>query len=211
MPDGIPDGITRDDVLQAIIDYDAGAAHEFAESIAYDVIHNGKRYPPKAIVGLAARRITGRTLIPDDFKGGVGSRCFRVLKSLGFEIVLKIDGFAPYTTEEPEGTKYVEGAIRSVIVNAYERNPKARQACLDHYGTSCAVCGFDFARVYGEIGEGFIHVHHLRDLATVGGEYEVDPISDLRPVCPNCHAMLHVETPAIGIDDLRAIIVERRN
>jgi 5-methylcytosine-specific restriction protein A len=71
------------------------------------------------------------------------------------------------------------------------------------------VCGFDFAKLYGEIGEGFIHVHHLRDLATVGGEYEVDPIKDLRPVCPNCHAMLHVETPAIGIEDLRALIAAR--
>lgn len=78
---------------------------------------------------------------------------------------------------------------------------------LDHYGATCVVCGFNFAAIYGEIGNGFIHVHHLKDLATVGGEYEVDPIQDLRPVCPNCHAMLHVETPAMSVERLSEIVV----
>ncbi len=36
------------------------------------------------------------------------------------------------------------------------------------------------------MGEGFIHVHHLKPLSEVGYEYRVDPIRDLRPVCPNC-------------------------
>ena len=63
--------------------------------------------------------------------------------------------------------------------------------------------GFDFGEVYGELGEGFIHVHHLLDLSTIGEEYEVDPIKDLHPVCPNCHAMLHREVPAMSIKKLR--------
>ena len=99
--------------------------------------------------------------------------------------------------------RYVEGSVRQVAVNAYERSSTARRACLDHYGLDCAVCGFNFAEVYGTLGKGFIHVHHLRDLAVIGEEYEVDPIGDLRPVCPNCHAMLHRKTPAMGVDALR--------
>jgi predicted HNH restriction endonuclease len=91
-------------------------------------------------------------------------------------------------------------------VNSYERNPAARRACIAHYGTGCSVCGFNFGQVYGDLGEGYIHVHHLRDLATIGTEYEVDPIADLRPVCPNCHAMLHRETPAMSIEELKEII-----
>jgi hypothetical protein len=102
--------------------------------------------------------------------------------------------------------RYVEGATHRISVNSYERNPAARRACITHYGTDCSVCGFNFGQVYGDLGEGYIHVHHVRDLATIGMEYEVDPIADLRPVCPNCHAMLHRETPALSIEKLKEIV-----
>ena len=84
-----------------------------------------------------------------------------------------------------------EGAVRRVSVNAYERNAKARKACIDHYGTSCRICGFDFERQYGKRGRGIIQVHHLKPLSKIRGKYQVDPIEDLIPVCPNCHTMLH--------------------
>jgi len=105
---------------------------------------------------------------------------------------LIIDGMHSLPGEIVDGRPYREGAKRSVVVNSYERDPRARQACLDHYGSSCAVCGFDFERAYGEAASGFIHVHHLRALADIGEEYVVDPVSDLRPVCPNCHAVIHL-------------------
>jgi 5-methylcytosine-specific restriction protein A len=101
---------------------------------------------------------------------------------------------------------YKEGATTQIIVNAYERNAEAREACITHYGATCAVCGFDFGQVYGELGEGFTHVHHLRDLATIGEEYQVDPLKDLRPVCANCHAMLHREVPAMSIKKLKGLM-----
>lgn len=113
-------------------------------------------------------------------------------------------------TEEATPAKFLEGATRTVSVNAYERNPKARQACLDHFGFNCAACGFNFSKVYGAIGDRFIHVHHLRDIASVGTEYEVNPITDLRPVCPNCHAMLHVVTPAMSIERLQEIMAQAK-
>jgi len=101
---------------------------------------------------------------------------------------------------------YKEGATTQITVNAYERNAEAREACVARYGTACAVCGFDFGQVYGELGERFTHVHHLRNLATIGEEYEVDPIKDLRPVCPNCHAMLHREVPAMSVKKLKGLM-----
>ena len=64
------------------------------------------------------------------------------------------------------------------------------------------VCEFNFEAFYGERGKGFIHVHHLSSLAEIGQEYEVDPVNDLRPVCPNCHAMLH-RKGNIGIEELQ--------
>ena len=113
--------------------------------------------------------------------------------------------FISYPNEESSTATFVEGATRVAIVNAYERSSRARDACIKHFGLDCAVCGFNFEEQFGKIGEGFIHVHHLRDLAKVGGKYKVDPVNDLRPVCPNRHAMLHVETPAMSISKLKTL------
>lgn len=106
--------------------------------------------------------------------------------------------------------RYREGAVQSVTVNSYERNPRARAACIEHWGFHCTVCDFNFVEAYGEMGREYIHVHHLKDLATIGEEYEVDPVEDLRPVCPNCHAMLHRTVPAMDIEDLRSIVCRRQ-
>jgi 5-methylcytosine-specific restriction enzyme A len=75
-----------------------------------------------------------------------------------------------------------------------------------HYGVSCFICGFNFSDVYGEIGRDFIHVHHLRQLADIGEEYEVDPVADLRPICPNCHAIIHRRIPALTIEEVKALL-----
>lgn len=104
-----------------------------------------------------------------------------------------------------EYQKLKEGAKKQVLVNSYERNNKARQMCIEYYGCSCSVCGFDFAKFYGDEFEGEIHVHHLKALSEINEEYEVDPINDLRPVCPNCHLALHskVGDGPYGIEELK--------
>jgi len=99
-----------------------------------------------------------------------------------------------------------EGAVRQISVNAYERDPKARQRCIAYYGTICFVCGFNFGKVFGELGKGFIHVHHLRPLSKIAEEYQVDPIEDLRPVCPNCHAMIHRHSPPLSIEAIKVLL-----
>ncbi len=88
---------------------------------------------------------------------------------------------------------FKEGTVKTVLVNKYERNPVARQKCIEFYGNEykCVICGINFEKVYGDIGKGFIHVHHLIPLNEIGEEYIIDPKKDLIPVCPNCHAMLH--------------------
>jgi 5-methylcytosine-specific restriction protein A len=106
----------------------------------------------------------------------------------------------------PQGVRYAEGAQKRVVVNAYERSTRARRACIAHHGSSCAVCGMNFRDKYGEMGEGFIHVHHTRALAFTRRAYRVDPVRDLLPVCPNCHAMLHATTPPLDLDELRKIV-----
>ena len=110
------------------------------------------------------------------------------------------DFFLP---EEITEDIFYEGTSRRISVNAYERNPVARQKCIEHYGASCVICGFDFEKVYGDIGRGFIHVHHLKSIAEIGETYEVDPINDMRPVCPNCHAIIHRKKPAYSLEEVR--------
>jgi hypothetical protein len=107
---------------------------------------------------------------------------------------------------EEELNNLEEGERTQIVVNHYERNLQARQKCLDKYGYNCSVCEFNFKDVYGEIGKDFIHVHHLVDISTIGKNYTVDPINDLKPVCPNCHAMLHKQKPAYSIDKLKKIM-----
>ena len=99
-----------------------------------------------------------------------------------------------------------EGAKRQIVVNAYERNAKARQLCIDHFGHACAVCGFNFGETYGEFIDGFIHVHHLTPLHEIDGAYDVDPTKDLIPVCPNCHAAIHFGSENRTIAELKEMI-----
>ncbi len=113
--------------------------------------------------------------------------------------------------ESPSNHRYFEGSRVRIVVNAYERNRKARADCIACHGTSCCVCSFDFAAYFGSLGHGYIHVHHITLLSSIGEEYMVDAIDDLRPVCPNCHAMLHRTDPPMTIEALQGIIRESQN
>ncbi len=119
---------------------------------------------------------------------------------------LEAKGQSPicFPEELPTAELFYEGASRQISINSYERNPRARKACIEHYGYSCFVCGFDFASKYGDIGKDFIHVHHLVPIAEIGEGYSVNPLQDLRPVCPNCHAMLHKSASVMSIGDLQS-------
>ena len=107
--------------------------------------------------------------------------------------------------DEIETLVFTEGGKTRIYVNNYERNPRARQKCLDIKGYKCAVCGMDFESVYGKIGRGFIHVHHLVPNSTHDEKYEIDCVDGLVPVCPNCHAMLHrgENGRILSIDELK--------
>lgn len=87
--------------------------------------------------------------------------------------------------------KYHEGHIINTKVNRYERSSIARMKCIEYHGSKCAICDMDFGKRYGSVGEGFIHVHHLKPLHSIGQDCFVDYKNDLIPVCPNCHAMIH--------------------
>lgn len=112
----------------------------------------------------------------------------------------------PLSNEVFPAEQLFEGAVRYETVKAYERDTKARARCIEAHGAVCAVCGFDFGINYGAPAAGFIHVHHIRALASIGTQYEVNPIEDLRPVCPNCHAVIHMTNPPRTIEEVRDLL-----
>ncbi len=129
------------------------------------------------------------------------------LEKIWFNFILKEHGLIikPDFISKIE-TNLIEGAVRQITSNKYERNPQARRICIEKYGTKCSVCGFDFEKVYGELGKDFIHVHHLKQVSSIKKAYEINPLEDLRPVCPNCHAMIHRKKISLTIEELKLII-----
>jgi len=123
----------------------------------------------------------------------------------------ELGGSVEYPDELDSDEALVEGARKSVVINSYERSGAARRECLEKFGYVCSVCTFDFEKIFGDIGYKYIHVHHLIEISSIGREYEVDPTKDLRPVCPNCHAMLHRRKPAYSINELRGILDTNRS
>ena len=125
----------------------------------------------------------------------------------------RLYGNRPQTNYSPdeidERSDLPEGAKLRVTVNRYERNPEARKQCINHYGAKCCICGFSFGDTYGDVAEGFIHVHHVEPVsAKKGTKHNVDPAEDLRPVCPNCHAVIHIRQgePAFKTKEVEAFI-----
>ena len=134
--------------------------------------------------------------------------------SIELEVAKRI--YTELKGSEPAGTNalsdlgeaFLEGEAKEITIRNYDRCSRAREACILHHGFSCAVCGFSFKERYGEIGSDYIEVHHLTPISEKGGSYLVNPIQDLRPVCANCHRMLHRRTPALSIEELRLCLAQ---
>lgn len=108
---------------------------------------------------------------------------------------------------QKESEKHLtEGKSKTVYVNIYERNIQARKECIEHFGLNCQVCEYSFEDKFGDLGKDYIHVHHKIEIATIGKEYKINPITDLIPVCPNCHSMLHRRKPAYSVSELKQLM-----
>jgi 5-methylcytosine-specific restriction protein A len=123
-----------------------------------------------------------------------------------YKVSLEDDFTFPDEVDIDNPEEWYEGVKKQVYVNQYERDRRARDKCIKIHGTRCSICGFDFEKVYGKAGKNVIHVHHLKPLSEIGREYKIDPKNDLRPVCPNCHTMIHRKKLAYSIDEVKAMI-----
>ncbi|MBC1899537.1 HNH endonuclease [Listeria seeligeri] len=138
-----------------------------------------------------------------------------ILRQVGaLEILDYLDDNTSYTKEkEIKVINELETVIRAkegekvkVYTYKYERKPKLRAKAIEIHGTTCKVCRFNFEDYYGELGRDFIEIHHLKPLSSSEEEIEVNPATDLVPVCSNCHRMIHRKKDEIvSIEELKEI------
>ena len=108
--------------------------------------------------------------------------------------------------ETAHTSNVLEGKKVAFYTTKYERSKSNRDKALKIHGYSCCICNINFKESYGEIGEGFIHVHHVKPLYSLDEEVVIDPTKDLVPVCPNCHAIIHRrKNQILSIDDVKKI------
>jgi hypothetical protein len=214
------------DEAAAILGHDPWDAKEHIMAGAATPMNFHRRLPLKLTRQL--KLISGRASKSLNFKapGYLDEQTLRGVRELDPESAADLDGLLPpfeevsfedkfsydelFPGEVIDAQTYHEGATKRISVNVYERNAKARRVCIAHYGWDCFVCGFNFKSVYGNDGDRFIHVHHLRPLSEVGEDYELDPIEDLRPICPNCHVMIHKRKRTYTIEELRELLSKAR-
>ena len=102
-------------------------------------------------------------------------------------------------------SEIVEGKKKNRYSSYYERNPLLRQKAIEIHGLNCAVCDFNFEKVYGDLGKGFVHVHHNKPISE-SGQAKVNPRTDLSVLCPNCHAMIHRKKDAtLSVSELKKL------
>jgi predicted HNH restriction endonuclease len=123
--------------------------------------------------------------------------------------LISIDNDDYYYDGSPSKT-HIEGSKKQITINTFERNNYARKMCIAYHKPKCYICSFDFEKVYGIEFKGKIHVHHIKALYEIDDEYEVNPINDLIPVCPNCHYVLHSKRPPYKPYELINIIRENK-
>jgi 5-methylcytosine-specific restriction enzyme A len=102
---------------------------------------------------------------------------------------------------------YTDGAVKNYFGKRYERNPANREKAIEIHGLNCVCCGFNFEEVYGERGKDFIEVHHIKPLSTIKEQVVINPVTDLVPICSNCHRMIHRRKDnVLTVEELRLLL-----
>jgi hypothetical protein len=206
----IPQTITRTHLLHAIQQLESGEQVIPIPRLQkkFDLLFEGKRYPPKYVTSLAYKDVAGYKL--HHFTGGAETNNF--LASRGFQVVWKNTrksvGIVP--VDEDEESTFPEGRKVYRLHRKYERDSKitklAKAKRLAETGDlRCEICSFSFAARYGSPGLGYIEAHHTIPVSQLRGKQKTK-LSDIALVCSNCHRMLHHRRPWLSAKDLIACL-----
>jgi len=207
----IPKGLTKQHFRQAAMEIDKQTEQDIMprnrRSVHYDLVIDGKRYPPKYIISLAERIAHSREYRAADFNAVEAKNYFL---SRGYEVIDRRKESEEIIADEDDQSAFPEGTERFGWHRHLERDAKiARRAKARRFlqtgKLACDVCSIDFAQKYGERGEGFIEAHHTKPVASLNGK-DKTLIRDIALVCSNCHRMLHKGKTLLSVSELKALV-----
>jgi hypothetical protein len=173
--------------------------HDFGPSTDFDLINDdGRRLPPKAVFGVAAREALGFRVLPSHFSAGHATPCFRVLKAAGYDIGPKLDVSSPssivaasYGSEWSEGKPVLVSHLRKERGRGLAEAKKAEFRRV-HGKLVCERCGVDPVAHYAtRDGEACIEVHHYATQVKDMDLGHTTKLEDLQCLCANCHRIVH--------------------
>ena len=116
----------------------------------------------------------------------------------------------------PAADPYVgeEGGVIMRLHKRYERDPKLvsekRKAAAGLGKLACEVCGFDFKAAYGDLGDGYIEIHHTKPVHTLAAGTKTE-LEDLALLCANCHRMAHRKRNPLSLEQIRTLLRQRQS
>jgi 5-methylcytosine-specific restriction protein A len=134
-----------------------------------------------------------------------------------YQIIGHALGIQESLTSTPESgveplTEYTESRRLSHERYFFARNSKLIKAAKEHYGAVCQACTFEYRSKYGELGEGYIEVHHLDPLSErpelEWSDHLRTSIGSVTVLCADCHRMIHRKRPALSLQELRETIAK---
>lgn len=173
----------------------------------YDLMLDGKSYPPKYVISLAHRFAHGKEFPARRFNAVEAKDYF--LRS-GYKVLDRRAQARKVVAPQDDESAFPEGRERFKQHRYLERDSaitrKAKRKRLaEAEKLECDVCGFNFESKYGDLGKGFIEAHHVIPVAKLDGKAKTKT-SDLGLVCSNCHRMLHRGPAPLSISDLRRVV-----
>jgi len=206
----IPKNLKYQHFIKAITDIDKNGIPKSRESYTYDLLINGNKYPPKYVISIANKYLTGKELSPNIFNAVTAKDYF--IKNGYCILDKKEDKKLSNIKSENIESLFAEGKEKYKVHRKLERDPsigkKAKELRLNTVGElRCDVCQFSFSEKYGELGAGFIEAHHTVPVSKLKGNRKTN-INELALVCSNCHRMLHSSSDLLTIEQLKNIINE---
>lgn len=203
----IPKELNSEHFEKAALEIDTLGVPSERNSVHYDVLIKGKRYPPKYIVSLATKFVAGKEYPASSFSAVEAINYF---SSKDYKVIDRRAEAETIIADEDDESAFPEGRESFKTHRHLERDGnlprKAKAKRLAETGKlECDICGIDFYHFYGDHGHGFIEVHHTVPVSKLNGTAKTK-FSELALVCSNCHRMLHRGASHLTIESLKALV-----
>lgn len=149
---------------------------------------------------------------------GYELNCNSLAELLNINLDINIRNFEKNSTSQDTTilTKklYEEGKLKLETHLKRERNSKVVKDAKRLFFNKnkrlyCELCGFDFEKVYGELGKNFIEGHHIKPISDMDEGGDVNNVEDIKMLCSNCHRIVHIGIKrGIDLEDIKSMMIK---